>query len=102
MIYWITAICICSAILIQYFCSSRIMRMKQTISINKLARRDIRFERELLNEQETMLVHVVLPKAEEAAATEEAEAVVAPAEAEPEVIKKGKTEKDGDEPAPKK
>ena len=58
----------------------------------------------LLNEPETMLVHVVLPKAEEAAATEEAEAeaVVAPAEAEPEVIKKGKTEKDADEPAPKK
>ena len=58
----------------------------------------------LLNEPETMLVHVVLPKAEEAAATAEAEAeaVVAPAEAEPEVIKKGKTEKDADEPAPKK
>ena len=57
-----------------------------------------------LNEPETMLVHVVLPKAEEAAATEEAEAeaVVAPEEAEPEVIKKGKTEKEGEEPAPKK
>ena len=55
-----------------------------------------------LNEPETMLVHVVLPKAEEAAATDEAEAVVAPTEAGPEVIKKSKTEKDGDEPAPKK
>ena len=57
-----------------------------------------------LNEPETMLVHVVLPKAEEAeaAAEVETEAVVAPGEAEPEVIKKGKTEKDGDEPAPKK
>ena len=55
-----------------------------------------------LNEPETMLVHVVLPKAEEAEATEEAEAVVAPEEAEPEVIKKGKTEKEGEEPAPKK
>ena len=57
-----------------------------------------------LNEPDTMLVHVVLPKAEEAAATEEAEAeaVVVPEGTEPEVIKKGKTEKDGDEPAPKK
>ncbi len=58
----------------------------------------------ILNEPETMLVHVVLPKAEEAEVTEEAEAeaVVAPEEAEPEVIKKGKTEKEGEEPAPKK
>ena len=55
-----------------------------------------------LNEPETMLVHVVLPRAEEAAATEEVEAVVAPEEAEPEVIKKGKTENEGEEPAPKK
>jgi len=53
-----------------------------------------------LNEPETMLVHVVMPKAEEAAATPEADAAVAattPA-AEPEVIKKGKTEKEGEEP----
>ena len=57
----------------------------------------------VLNEPETMLVHVVLPKAEEAAEAEaEAEAVVVPGEAEPEVIKKGKTEKEGEEPAPKK
>ena len=56
----------------------------------------------ILNEPDTMLVHVVLPKAEEVEATEEAEAVAAPADGEPEVIKKGKTEKDGDEPAPKK
>ena len=59
----------------------------------------------ILNEPETMLVHVVLPKAEEAAEAEaeaEAEAVVVPGEAEPEVIKKGKTEKEGEEPAPKK
>ena len=59
----------------------------------------------ILNEPETMLVHVVLPKAEEAATADaeaEAEAVVAPGEAEPEVIKKGKTEKEGEEPAPKK
>ena len=29
--------------------------MKQAITLNKLARRDIRFERERLNEQETSL-----------------------------------------------
>ena len=56
-----------------------------------------------LNDPDTMLVHVVLPKVEEVAATPEAEAaVVAPGAAEPEVIKKGKTEKEGEEPAPKK
>ena len=55
---------------------------------------------------ETMLVHVVMPKAEESAATTEAAAAegAAPAAgaapAEPEVIKKGKTEKE--EEAPKK
>ena len=38
---------------VQYL--SRIMRMKQAITLNKLAIRDIRFERERLNEQETSL-----------------------------------------------
>jgi len=57
-------------------------------------------------EPDTMLVHVVLPKAEEtpAAAEDEAAAAVAAApaaSAEPEVIKKGKVEKEGEE-APKK
>jgi len=53
-----------------------------------------------VTEGDTMLVHVVLPKAEESAATETAEgAVAAPAAtAEPEVIKKGK----GDEADEKK
>ena len=59
-----------------------------------------------LNDPDTMLVHVVLPKVEEVAATPEAEAAAAaaaaPVAAEPEVIKKGKTEKEGEEPAPKK
>ncbi|MSO82431.1 MAG: 50S ribosomal protein L25 [Acidobacteria bacterium] len=55
-----------------------------------------------LNDPDTMLVHVVLPKVEEVAATPEAEAAAAPTAAEPEVIKKGKTEKEGEEPAPKK
>jgi len=60
-----------------------------------------------ITDGETMLVHVVVPKAEEAAATAttEAEGVAAPVAAagttaEPEVIKKGKTEKE--EEAPKK
>lgn len=59
-----------------------------------------------LNDPDTMLVHVVLPKVEEVAVTPEAEAAAAaaaaPVAAEPEVIKKGKTEKEGEEPAPKK
>jgi large subunit ribosomal protein L25 len=56
-----------------------------------------------LNDPDTMLVHVVLPKAEEAAAPAEGEAAAAaPAvAAEPEVIKKGKTDKE-EEPAAKK
>ena len=58
-----------------------------------------------LNEPDTMLVHVVLPKAEEVAAPAEGEAAavaaVPGAPAEPEVIKKGKTDKE-EEPAPKK
>jgi large subunit ribosomal protein L25 len=59
----------------------------------------------MVTEPDTMLVHVVLPKAEETAAAAEGEAAAvaaAPAApAEPEVIKKGKVEKEGDE-APKK
>lgn len=52
-----------------------------------------------LNDPDTMIVHVVLPKAEEAPAAAEAEAAAAaPAAAEPEVLKKGKTEKEGEEP----
>jgi large subunit ribosomal protein L25 len=47
-----------------------------------------------ITDGETMLVHVVMPKVEEVAATTDA-AVAAPAAgAEPEVIKKGKDEKD--------
>ena len=52
----------------------------------------------VLNEPETMLVHVVLPKAEEAAATADADAAAATPTSEPEVIKKGKTDKEGEEP----
>ena len=47
-----------------------------------------------ISDSDTMLVHIVMPKAEEepAAATPEAGAAVAAAPAEPEVIKKGKTD----------
>jgi large subunit ribosomal protein L25 len=47
-----------------------------------------------ISEGDTMLVHIVMPKAEEepAAATADAAAAAAAAPAEPEVIKKGKTE----------
>jgi len=57
-----------------------------------------------LNEPDTMLVHVVLPKAEEVAAPAEGEAAAAAvpgAAAEPEVIKKGKTDKEEEPPAKK-
>lgn len=58
-----------------------------------------------LSDADTMLIHVVVPKAEEVPAAPEGEAAAvaaAPAApAEPEVIKKGKVEKEGEE-APKK
>ena len=52
--YWwiITVVCICSALLIQYLCSSKLLRMKQTISIKTIALRDARDEGMRLNEQE--------------------------------------------------
>ncbi len=46
----------------------------------------------VVNDPDTMLVHIVLPKAEESAATTAVAA--APVAAEPEVIKKGKEEKE--------
>jgi large subunit ribosomal protein L25 len=58
-----------------------------------------------LNDPDTMLVHVVMPKAEEVAAPAEGEAAVAAtaaAPAEPEVIKKGKTEKEEEAAPPAK
>jgi len=48
-----------------------------------------------LTDGDTMLVHIVMPKVEEAAAAAETEA--APAAAEPEVIKKGKTDEKEEE-----
>lgn len=55
MFYWMTAICVFCALLVHYLCSSKIMRIKQAISIKRLARRDMRSERERLSEQETLL-----------------------------------------------
>ena len=52
--YWwlITVVCICGALLIQYLCSSKILRMKQAISIKSIALRDVRDEGQRLDEQE--------------------------------------------------
>ena len=54
-----------------------------------------------VSEPETMIVHVVMPKVEEVAATA-AEPAAATAAAEPEVIKKGKTDKEEEAPAKEK
>ena len=53
-----------------------------------------------LNESDTMLVHVVVPKAEESKETVAAEGAAQAVAAEPEIIKTGKTDKE--EEAPKK
>ena len=50
-----------------------------------------------VSEPETMIVHVVMPKAEEVAETAAAEVPGAAATSEPEVIKKGKTDEKDDE-----
>ena len=56
MYWWIvTVFCICGALLVQYMCSSKILRMKQAISIKNMALRDVRAEGERLDEQETEL-----------------------------------------------
>jgi len=54
-----------------------------------------------ITELDTMIVHVVMPKAEESATAAAADAATATA-AEPEVIKKGKTDEDKDEKKDKK
>jgi predicted nucleic acid-binding Zn-ribbon protein len=56
MHWWIiTVVCICSALLIQYFCSSKLLRMKQQISIKSIALRDAREQGSRLEEQESEL-----------------------------------------------
>jgi large subunit ribosomal protein L25 len=79
----------------------RELALHQSIRVKDLAS-DAKWK--VITDPETMLVHVVMPKAEESAATTEAAAAEgaapaagAAAPAEPEVIKKGKTEKEGEE-----
>jgi large subunit ribosomal protein L25 len=55
-----------------------------------------------ITEGEAMLVHVIMPKAEEVPAPAEAAAVATAAPAEPEVIKKGKKEETEEEKEEKK
>jgi large subunit ribosomal protein L25 len=67
------------------------LMVNQSIRVRDLAQND---KWKAVTEGETMLVHIVIPKAEEAAATA-TDAVAAPvAGSEPEVIKKGKDDKD--------
>ena len=67
------------------------LMLNQSIRLRDLGQSD---KWKAVTDGETMLVHVVMPKVEEVAATPEAEAAAPVAGAEPEVIKKGKEEKD--------
>lgn len=68
------------------------LMLNQSIRVRDLAQ-DAKWK--AVTAGETMIVHVVMPKAEESAAAATAEAVAgAPAAAEPEVIKKGKTDEE--------
>ena len=52
MHWWIaTFVCICVALVIQYLCSSKVLRMKQQISINNMSLRDVREEGYRLEKQ---------------------------------------------------
>jgi len=75
------------------------LRLNQSIRLRDLQENQ---SWKILNEPETMLVHVVLPKAEASAATDEAAADGATPAAEPDAAKKGKAEQDSADPAPKK
>src|SRR5688572_3144642 len=66
------------------------LMLNQSVRVRDLAQSD---KWKAVTEGETMLVHVVMPKAEESAAAT-TEAAAAPAGSEPEVIKKGKEEKE--------
>ena len=56
MHWWIITVgSICGALLIQYLCSSKILRMKQAISIKNVALRDARNEGERRDTQEAEL-----------------------------------------------
>ena len=52
MQWWIAAVvCICAALLIQYLCSTKLLRMKQQISLKNISLRDAREEGSRLEEQ---------------------------------------------------
>ena len=52
MQWWIfAAVAICCALLIQYLCSSKLLSMKQLLSIKTIALRDLRDEGQQLDEQ---------------------------------------------------
>ncbi len=72
--------------------------MGQGIRVRDLPTEGARWK--AVTDQDMMLVHVVAPKAEEVAAVDPAVATVATAE--PEVIKKGKTDKDDEKEEKKK
>lgn len=57
MFFWgiVTVVCIIIALLIQYLCSSKLLRMKQEISLKNRTLRDIREEGQRLEERETDL-----------------------------------------------
>src|SRR5215212_6819283 len=67
------------------------MMLNQSIRVRDLAQSD---KWKAVTEGETMLVHIVMPKAEESATAAVGDAAAAPAGSEPEVIKKGKDEKE--------
>ena len=69
------------------------LELHQSIRVRDVVTADAKWKP--VTEGDTMLVHVVMPKAEESA-TAAAEAAPAAAGTEPEVIKKGKTDKDDD------
>ena len=53
MFWWVaTVTSIVAALLVQYFCTSKILHIKQTISIKNIALRDVRDEGQRLDEQE--------------------------------------------------
>jgi len=58
MDWWIaTVVCICIALLIQYLCSSKLLRMKQQISTKNMALRDARETADLLEAKAKDLTH---------------------------------------------
>lgn len=56
MHWWvITVVCICVALMIQYMCSSKLLHMKQAVSVKTIALREARSETERLEELGTEL-----------------------------------------------